>query len=592
MDRKERDRILSLPFDLFPRKPGIEYGARPHQKAYFINRYGLEYRRKKFHTHSQDVLLSIGGARSGKTFAAIAATIDSLLRYPGSQALIGAKTYQDLKDMVIEHWQERFTIDKAWDHPLVESKPTDHNKILRLINGSFARFMHFDDFERLRGREAAIIHLDEASQMEDARAFQELVRRLSSTRIPIRQLILTTNPPESANWLHDVFALQQFMPGYEGPPIPIGEKCRCQFCQDCLNKDDVEILWEGGICPRCKSIKNTDCDGDQQFFRVLFSSALDNDTLPPEYIQSVKASMDKATFELYGLGKLVELRSGKVYKSFSRAQNVLPFEKSVDLSKPLIWTFDFNISYQMSALIQTYQSKQGTMAEVLDEIVIPESGPENIAREFIKRYPEYSVVNNLNAPPIYMYGDPTSLNRESDGNEKSKFQIIYDILVKEGFKPQVMVKKIKGKTLIPVAERVDSVNTMLCNAEGIRRLFVSKACVYTIKSFEGVKYTEKTDKPTIDKQCDDNAARNPDKKMIHTLTHITDAIGYWVVKVDSVMKPNVEEPYVQIPGEGVTKVTEKGNIIEKPIQLPEEYRPRSLMEDLRSLGLNNLDLFG
>lgn len=568
-----------------------------------MNRFSLSTRLKRsklpikdfnrLHTHSQDVVLCIGGARGGKTIGAVAVVIDTLLRYPGAQAIIGAKTYQDLKDTVLEEWRKRFSVHKSWDHPLVESKPTDHSKILRLVNGSFARFMHFDDFERLRGREASIVHLDEASQMDDARAFQELIRRSSGSRVPIRQFLLTTNPPETDNWLHTTFQLKQYEPGYDGAPIQIGDLCTCQFCQNCLNIEHTEVEWEFtmdqdnpeltiGMCPNCGAVKTNDCVGNQSFFRVIQSSALDNPALPADYMQTQKAGMDEATYRLYALGELIRLREGKVFKSFGR-QNTLPFNQEMDLEKPIHWSFDFNISYQCSALFQTMNTVQGIVAQCLDEIVLPESGPEDVAREFMRRYPSYSTIVDPKAPPIYLYGDPAGLNRSTAGNERSKFQIVYDLLTQGGYNVEMVVRKIKGNTQIPILHSVDAVNTMLCNADGVRRLFFNPKCEYTIKSMEGTRYKEKVDPPAIDKQCDDNAARNPDKRTVHMLTHPGDAVRYFVVKVDPILMDPQIDPYVHIPGDGTIRVTQRGNIQERESVIIQD-EPRSLKEELEDLG--------
>jgi hypothetical protein len=524
------------------------------------------------------------------TAGAVGATIDVLLTYPGAQAICGSKTYQDLKDTVLEEYRKRFTVNKPWDHPLVEAKPTDHSKILRLTNGSFARFMHFEDFERLRGREADIVHLDEASQLDDARPYQELLRRLSGSRVPTRQFFLTTNPPEVDNWLHQEFVLKQFAPGYKGPEIPIGDQCTCQYCQICINEIHEEIEWDWitdkdnpeitvGVCPNCGILKQNDCDGAQNFLRVILSSAKDNPAIPSDWIQNQKATQDAATFALYTEGKLIQLREGKVFKSYGRA-NVLPFNKDVDLDKSLHWTFDFNISYQCSAIIQTTNTVQGIVGDVLDEFILPESGPEEVAREFMRRYQQFSRLNNPKAQSVILYGDPAGLNRSSAGNERSKFQIIYDILTSEGYEVDMAVRKIKGNTQIPLLHSVDATNMMLCNADGLRRLFFNPKCEWYLISMEGTKY--KGDNPAIDKQCDENAARNPEKIKPKMLTHPSDSIRYWVVKVDPILKNNGREPYVHIPGEGVIKVTARGAIVQT--EPPEDRTVRDDLSDLLYFG--------
>jgi phage terminase large subunit len=61
-----------------------------------------------------------------------------------------------------------------------------------------------------------------------------------------------------------------------------------------------------------------------------------------------------------------------------------------------------------------------------------------------------------------------------------------------------------------MVDRINTVNTMLYNAQGQRRLLISPRCVHLIKALDGLTYKED--------------ANVPDKSS--GLDHITDALGY------------------------------------------------------------------
>lgn len=71
-----------------------------------------------------------------------------------------------------------------------------------------AIFQHFTNPAILRGIDASIIDYEECSLLPNKEAFDELTRRLSGRKGPIRQLILTTNPDKLGGWLSKTFKLR------------------------------------------------------------------------------------------------------------------------------------------------------------------------------------------------------------------------------------------------------------------------------------------------------------------------------------------------------------------------------------------------
>lgn len=532
------------------------------------------------------------------------------LKYPGINIICGAKTFTDVRDLMINELKKMLSIHKEWDHPLVERYPTEHRKTLELINGSKFTFLHFEDVIRLRGREAGAIIMEEVTQLKDVLAFQEMIRRLSFTGVPILQIILLTNPPEERDWVYDTFQLKQFSPNYEGDPIPIGPACKCHLCQKCLypSTDDIEKLGKvseeveyiENKCPKCGHdkefyiIKNkftpegkiTYCPGKQHYWRVIKTASHDNPHLPSTYIQNTMESTDKATANLYVMGVWEDIRKGFVYWAHG-SHNLLQQKKEIDFNKELIWSFDFNTAFQCSVICQTEGTEDNENVYVLDEIIIPETkpnGPQYIAAEFINRIrsqPEGSTYQG----PINIYGDPNGWNRLMGSSEASYYQIILNELQLAGFKLKIMVRKIPGKTMIPIITKVNSLNMMLRDMRGKVRIFINKEqCPWLIASLEGVKWKE-TGKH-INDNCDTYAVRDPNKSQPRTLTHPADALAYFVAKKFPIIQDEIIYPFAQVPGEEIIQLTPEG-IKNKLINNVEiiEKKPISLMDQLEKMGM-------
>lgn len=558
------------------------YGPNPEQVDLFIEQVN-----PKPHEHTLDIFLFEGGARGGKTIGAVARCIQYLLKYPGSVVLVGAESLPILERSAKEEWRRRFSIVGDWDHPMVYRKPTAQTKCLRLTNGSKAWFIHFSDYEILRGVEADIIHIEEASLLPSEDSMNELVRRLSGKAGPVKQLILTTNPEETKGWLYEKFALKQFELGYDGPTLSMGDKCSCHLCPPCLNIRKEKIQYVEGKCPSCNGIKENNCPGDQQFFRASLIASWNNQHLPADYVANMRNSMSEEYFQLYGEGKLIELRKGKIYKSFSK-YNLHPTNIELDYNKPLIWSFDFNVSYECSVICQERETNIGTIVDIIDELVLPESGPELVAKEFLHRYGNYN-------GPIIIYGDPSALNKRTSANDVSLFQIIYDIITdpaKAGMpevtpkKAEVTVKKIKGHTKISVVSRVESTNYMLKSPKGDVRLYINPKCTYLRLSLEDMRWMEtQNDTSVMDTRCDKLAAKSPNKRALHLLSHPTDALGYYIYKRFPITEKEKNPSYVQIPGDKVVEfggnLTREYSIYSAPEPPPEKPKPKTFIEMIR-----------
>jgi hypothetical protein len=540
------------------------------------------------------------------TVAAVARILQYLLRYKGSLAVIGASNYPLLQRTALKEIQDRFTNIVPWDFmrdakPIILKKPSQNDKRIILANGSQALTIHFNNPEVLRGIDADIIMFEEACLLPNRDSFDELCRRLSGRKGPLRQLILTTNPEKTGGWMSKTFKLKQ-KPDKNGDYPPINDPCKCHFCQNCLNKKkgnfhylnqtgDISIE-KGSKCPTCNESKESNCPGKQVFWRVIRTATMDNQHAPQDLNQTMLQNMDAKSAALYVEGKLdVEFRESYVYRSFTEINNVNEIDIIPDYTKPLFWTLDFNFDPQCSVICQEIEEDGDFHIRVLDEIILWNALPEHAAEEFCLRYEDYKE----SGLPVYIYGDPSGLYGVGDGLILSYFQKVRDVLVKNGFEVKVMMKKpdpnantkIKERVKIPVAERIEAVNALLCNAEDPPkiRIKINPKCEHLIMSLAGLQFTE--DGKGIDKKVDKNAGRSSNKLEVHLMSHPSDAFGYYIYKRFPVFRNKRGiTTFFQVPGEAPLEL-KNGRFVEKKrteeeVKLMEERREkRRLRRDER-----------
>lgn len=277
---------------------------------------------------------------------------------------------------------------------------------------------------------------------------------------------------------------------------------------DILPKDKMELVFSK-ILERNRSNKTKNCvdfvstpEGFKflyNFFikegnsdRVLIKAkTADNHHLPPDYIDNLKANHSLEKISAYLNGEFVNLTSGSVYNQYDRSLN----DSNITYSNndALIVGIDFNIT-NMSAVILV---KRGDEFHAIGEIT-KGYDTEDLAQKIIKKYP-----NN----PIYIYPDASCKARKSVGFSD------HDVLKR--YFANIQVSSVNPA----VRQRVNLVNSLLCNANEQRKLFLNKKeCPNLTVALEALTYDKNGE---------------PDKKSGYD--HITDALGY---PLFSIMQPN------------------------------------------------------
>lgn len=213
----------------------------------------------------------------------------------------------------------------------------------------------------------------------------------------------------------------------------------------------------------------------------------------------------------------------RAYPKFRRELHVV---KSSDMpynpTLPLCLCCDFNVGIMCWPVIQIVKDK----IYIIDEIVLEPASVPDMVREFRNKYPAHPA-------ELWIYGDATGNAREAQ-SLLSEYDVMRTAL--RGYtSPVVMNVPTKNP---PVADRINSLNNMLIDADGGVRLFVSDKCEYMIQDF----FETLRDNRGI-KKC--NRAEDPYSKR----SHGTDAVGYLAARkfptVQSVINSDFTKPRKQ-----------------------------------------------
>ena len=238
----------------------------------------------------------------------------------------------------------------------------------------------------------------------------------------------------------------------------------------------------------------------------------------PAEAEAAKADMDLLTYLQEYEGSFVSFE-GRAYYDFDSTYNVPPKgERCVaDLSKPLIFTFDFNRKPGVAGVLQELPSPKwlnringrnvGLVTTGVDEVWLENnSNTKRVCDRLLAKYSGFK-------QKVYLYGDASGGAGGSAKVEGSDWDLIRAKL-KPVFGDRLISMVPKGNPRI--RSRVNSVNGRFKAADGmVRAVFDAVACRYHIRDFEGVS-------------CDSNG--DLEKSGDVMLSHISDAFGYYTVK--------------------------------------------------------------
>jgi phage terminase large subunit len=220
-------------------------------------------------------------------------------------------------------------------------------------------------------------------------------------------------------------------------------------------------------------------------------TTIDGGNVTASEIEAAKRDLDERQFRQEFMATF-ETYTGRIYYAFDRVQNV---KEAPEMSSHIgdigavYIGMDFNID-PMSAVVAV---RHGDNLYVVDEIRMFSSNTQEAVEEIRSRFPKSK---------IWVYPDPAARQRKTSAGGATDITILQNA----GF----VVKAPNSHT--PVRDRINAVNSRLCDSTGIRRLYISNRCKYTLEGLERHTYKEGTTQPDKDSGYD----------------HMMDALGYMV----------------------------------------------------------------
>lgn len=192
--------------------------------------------------------------------------------------------------------------------------------------------------------------------------------------------------------------------------------------------------------------------------------------------------------------------AGRAYYAFAEQANAKPLKYAE--KAPLCFCFDFNVDPGVAAVVQ--EQSDGTC--VIGEVWIPRnSNTVAVCAKLIQDWQNHSGA-------IRLYGDPTGGQRGSAKVAGSD----WDLVKREIGNAFTDVEMRVHRGSPSVRARINAVNSRAKSGSGQRRLFVDPAkAPHVLTDLEGVQLLE-------------GGSGELDKKRDRNLTHISDALGYYI----------------------------------------------------------------
>lgn len=183
-----------------------------------------------------------------------------------------------------------------------------------------------------------------------------------------------------------------------------------------------------------------------------------------------------------------ETFEGLIYYGFDMNSNTGAF--NIEEEDKIVYVgIDFNVS-PISCIIAKIHNN---VIYVCDEIRIFGSNTQELCDEILNRYPNKKIM---------AFPDPSCVQRRTSAGGKTDLSILQN----NGFICKVLTRHM------PVRDRINSVNSKLCNANNQRTLFVSRHCKNLLNTLSKQTYREGTNVPNKQQGLD----------------HLGDALGYMV----------------------------------------------------------------
>ena len=234
---------------------------------------------------------------------------------------------------------------------------------------------------------------------------------------------------------------------------------------------------------------------------------LSADVLPAREIKAARRDLDDLSFQQEYEGSFINF-SGRAYYPFDldvHAAHTLEY----DPEEPIAFCFDFNVEPGVAVICQEMMLPTGTKGTgVIGEVWIERnSNTPAVCRKLREDWANHK-------GPIRVYGDASGGSRGTAQVAGSDWELVEDNL-RESFRAQLSMRVPKGNP--PERARINAVNTRLRHGDGTISLCVDPVkAPHVVRDLDGVRLL-------------DGGSGEIDKKHDKMLTHLSDALGYYIV---------------------------------------------------------------
>ena len=232
-----------------------------------------------------------------------------------------------------------------------------------------------------------------------------------------------------------------------------------------------------------------------------------SDILPPKEIESARRDLDELTFAQEYEASFVTF-AGRAYYPFDTLTHCAPL--AYDPGAELVLGFDFNVSPGIAVICQEQTLPNGlTGTAVIGEVWIPrDSNTERVCAKIVQDWGDHR-------GRVTAFGDATGGAKGSAKLSGTDWEIIKAVL-RPVYGPRLSLRVPPVNPA--VRSRVNAVNSRLRSVSGEIRLMVDPAkAPKTVRDLEGTRVL-------------DGTAGEIDKRADPMLTHLSDALGYYVAE--------------------------------------------------------------
>lgn len=191
----------------------------------------------------------------------------------------------------------------------------------------------------------------------------------------------------------------------------------------------------------------------------------------------------------------------RVYGNFDRLIHVSAKLPPINQRMPLLWTWDFNVEPMVSLVAQL----QGYTYNFYKELILDDGNIADMCDLFYHHFPEHGA-------EVWIYGDSTGEGRSNQTGQSNYWTIMNEM-------KQYGALRMKVPTENPrVPDRINAVNRLLRDEDGLVRIQVHPDCKELIMDLEGVLFDPKMAGKIL-------KIRNK-KDPYFRRTHTSDAAGY------------------------------------------------------------------